>query len=75
MSRADRANCSEDAQKIISNTLRDLIIDIPDVVIQGLSLLDHICREHAGAFVPYLASLFLRLHVRFIFEKIFSQVY
>ena len=39
------------------------IIDVREVIINGLSLLDHISRDHPMSFVPYLDSVFILLQV------------
>lgn len=64
MGPADRAACQDDMEKIVTNTLRDLICDAPDVVVHGLIVLDHISRDHAKYFVQSLPTMFVRLKVR-----------
>lgn len=64
MSQADRLRCKEDAEKIISTTLRDLICDATEVIVQGLIVLDQVSRDHSEVFIPSMNTLFLRLTVK-----------
>ena len=64
MSQADREKVGEDVDKIVTNTLRDLICDATDVIIHGLVVLDHVSRDHAKCFIKSLPTLFVRLKVK-----------